>query len=86
MLVPALTEDRRKEIVKHLNKMAEEIKVSIRNHRREANDLFKKLEKDGEVPQDDVKRGLEHIQKQTDDHIKSVEKLLESKQAECMEV
>lgn len=84
--VPALTEDSRKEIVKMLSKMAEDIRVSIRNHRREANDRLRKLEKEGVVAKDDTKRFLEQIQKITDNHIAEVDSLLQAKEAECMEV
>jgi ribosome recycling factor len=84
--VPVLTEEGRREIVKHLHKIAEDIKVSIRNHRRDSNDLIKKLEKDGNVNKDEAKKSLEKIQKQTDDFIKQVDVHLAAKEAECMEV
>jgi len=84
--VPALTEDSRKEIVKHLHKLAEEKRVSIRNHRRDANDAIKKLEKDKTVTKDDVKRHLDSIQKQTDKHVAEIDSLLKAKEEECMVV
>ena len=84
--VPQLTEQTRKEVVRHLHKMAEEIRVSIRNHRREANEQLKKLEKDGELAQDQAKKMLEKVQKQTDTLIAEVDKLLAVKEAEVMEV
>lgn len=84
--VPVLTEESRKEIVKHLNKQAEEIRVSIRNHRRDANDELKKLEKDSIITKDDSKRCQDKVQKQTDQFVEEVEKLLKAKEAECMEV
>lgn len=86
ILVPALTEDGRREIVRHLHKKAEEIRVSIRNHRRETNEQIKKLEKDGEIAKDDTKRVLDQIQKQIDNYVGEVDTLLKSKEAEVMEV
>lgn len=86
VLVPALTEEARKELVKHLHKMTEEMRVSIRNHRRDANDILKMLEKDEGLSKDDAKRALDKVQKQTDQTIAEIEKLLEGKVAECMEV
>ena len=84
--VPALTEERRKEIVQHLNKMGEDSRVSIRNHRRDANDEAKTAEKAGELTQDDSKKVQDKVQKQTDSFIKEIEGLLQQKEAECMEV
>lgn len=85
IVVPALTEETRKDIVRHLHKLAEEMRVSVRNHRREANDQLKKLEKDG-ATKDDTKRGAEKIQKQTDSAIAEIDSLLKAKEAECLEV
>lgn len=84
--IPALTEESRKEIVKHLNKIAEDIKVSIRNHRRDSNDIVKSQEKAGSLTKDDSKKLLESIQKQTDAKIAEVDSLLKTKEAECLEV
>lgn len=84
--IPQLTEESRKEIVRSLHKMAEDIRVSVRNHRRDANDVLKKLEKDGLITKDDSKRGLERIQKQTDAYIEDIDKVLQVKEAECLEV
>lgn len=86
VVVPTLTEESRKELVRRLHKMAEEIKVSIRNHRRDSNDAIKKMEKDGLVSKDDSARALEKVQKQIDAQITEVDKLLAAKEAECMEV
>ena len=86
IVVPPLTEESRKEIVKRLHKLAEDIKVSVRNHRREANDELKKLEKDGTVSKDDAAKALEKVQKQTDASVAEVDNLLQAKEAECMEV
>ena len=84
--IPALTQESRKEIIKVLHKMAEEIKVSVRNHRRDANDILKKLEKDSDITKDDAKRLQDKVQKQTDGAIAEVDKMLAAKEAECMEV
>lgn len=84
--VPPLTEETRREIVKRLHKQAEDIRVSIRNHRRDSNDSIKKLEKGGEITKDDAKRALDQIQKHTDESIKQVDEHLVVKEAECMEV
>ena len=84
--VPPLTEESRKEIVRHLHKMAEDIRISIRNHRRESNDEVKAAEKEGLATKDDGKRALDQIQEQTNKFIGQVDTLLASKEAECMEV
>ena len=86
LVVPPLTEETRKDIVRHLHKMAEDKRISIRNHRRDANDSVKKLEKDGSVAKDDVKKVLDQIQKQTDAAIAEIDSLLQVKEAECLEV
>ncbi len=86
VLVPTLTEESRKEIVKRLHKLAEDMKVSVRNHRRDANEAMKKLEKDGEISKDDIAKVLDKIQKQTDSAVVEIDKLLQAKEAECMEV
>jgi ribosome recycling factor len=84
--VPALTEERRKEMVKLAGKKAEDHKVSIRNVRRDANDHLKKLEKDGDISKDDLQRYEGDVQKITDRHIAEVDKIREAKEAEIMEV
>ena len=84
--IPALTEESRKDMIRVLHKMAEEIRIGIRNHRRDANDLVKNLEKDSTITKDDSKRTLEKIQKQTDAYIEQVQGMLEGKEAEVMEV
>lgn len=86
ILVPPLTEESRKDLVKRLHKLGEEMKVSIRNHRRDANEVVKKLEKDGVVAKDASGKALEKVQKQTDGAIAEVDQLLAAKEAECMEV
>jgi ribosome recycling factor len=84
--IPTLTEEGRREIVKYLNKIAEDIKISIRNHRRDSNDIVKAQEKDSSLSKDDAKKVLEKIQTQTDKRIAEVDILLKAKEAECLEV
>ncbi len=84
--IPALTEERRKELVKKLHKLAEESRVAVRNHRRESIDELKKAEKDKEISEDDFHRGQESIQKVTDTYVAQIDKLLADKEKEMMEV
>ena len=84
--VPPLTEESRRDIVRLLHKLAEEMRVSIRNHRRDANDALKKLEKDSTLTKDEVKKGMEKVQVVIDSHIATIDKMLSQKEAEIMEV
>lgn len=84
--IPALTEDRRKEIVKTLGKMGEENKISVRNHRRDANDTLKKLKEDKAISEDDQKRGQDEVQKITDKYIAEVDAVMSEKEKEIMSV
>lgn len=84
--IPQLTEERRKDLVKVVKGMGEDCKVSVRNHRRDGNDLLKAGQKDGEIPEDEAKRAGEQIQQATDGHVKRIEELLHDKEAEIMEV
>lgn len=84
--IPALTEERRREYVKVLHKMAEEARVSVRHARKEANDEVKRLQKDGEVSEDEARRRQDEVQKATDRHIETIDELLRHKEAEVMEV
>ena len=84
--VPLLTEESRRDIVKHLGKMAEEMRISIRNHRRDANDEIKAAEKSGDLGKDDAKKALDDVQEQTDAHIAVIDSKLEEKEAQVMEV
>ncbi|MBE9531910.1 MAG: ribosome recycling factor [Proteobacteria bacterium] len=84
--IPALTEERRKELVKIARKYSEECKVSIRNSRRDANDLFKDMEKEKLITQDDLKKGQGDTQTLTDSEIAKIEKILVAKEAEVMEI
>lgn len=86
IMVPALTEERRKELSKMAKKSGEEAKVALRNERRTANDLIKKLNKNGEITEDDVKSGEADVQKLTDKYVKLVDDLIEQKEKEIMEV
>ena len=83
--IPALTEERRKELVKVVGKIAEEHKVSIRNIRRDANELLKGLKKDGDISEDDFFRAHDKVQKITDDYIKSVDEICQAKEKEILE-
>lgn len=84
--IPALTADRRQELVKLAHKYAEQGKVSIRNVRREAMDLLKKLEKDGKMSQDDHRGNSEKVQELTDRLIKEIDATLVTKEAEIQKV
>jgi len=84
--VPALTEERRKEMVKHLHKILEEHRTAIRNIRRDGNELIKKALKEKKITEDDERRSLEEIQKLTDDEIKKMEEMSKSKEKEVLEI
>jgi len=84
--VPSLNEERRKEYVKLLGKMAEEGRVSIRHHRRDGNEAVKALMKDGELSDDDGHRALDRVQELTDKYIKEIDDLLATKEREIMTV
>lgn len=84
--IPALTEERRKEMVKQVKKISEESKVAVRNVRRDSNEELKKLEKDSEITEDEMHKGMDRIQKIHDDFIQKVSDISEAKQAELMEV
>jgi ribosome recycling factor len=84
--IPPLTEERRKELVKVVKKMAEEKKVELRNHRREANETLKDLKKEKVITEDDLFRYQEEVQKITDSFVEKIDALLESKEKEIMEI
>ena len=84
--IPALTEERRKELVKVAKGKAEDARVAIRNIRRDGNEEVKTAEKEGHVSEDDSKKTLDKIQKITDEYIEKINKLLDAKDAEIMEV
>ncbi|AKP46894.1 MULTISPECIES: ribosome recycling factor [Bacillus] len=84
--IPPLTEERRKELVKLVRKEAEEAKVAVRNVRRDANEDLKKLEKNGEITEDDLRGYTEDVQKITDEHVKKIDDMAKKKEKEIMEV
>lgn len=84
--VPALTEDRRKDLIKKLHKMGEDAKVVIRNHRRDAIDNLKKQQKNGDISEDESRKGQETIQKLTDKYIAEIDQQAAAKEKEMMEV
>jgi ribosome recycling factor len=83
--IPPLTEERRKELVKVIHKMCEDHKVTVRNVRRDANDLLKSLKKDSEISEDDAFKGQDQIQKITDEHIKLIDECYKNKEKEILE-
>ena len=83
--IPPLTEERRKELVKVVHKMCEDYKVSVRNTRRDANDMVKSLKKDGDVSEDDAFKAQDQIQKITDEFITSVDECYKEKEKEILE-
>ena len=83
--IPPLTEERRKELVKVIHKMCEDHKVSIRNVRRDANELLKSLKKDGDISEDDAYKSQEEVQKITDEHIKLIDECYKEKEKEILE-
>lgn len=84
--IPALTGDRRKDLVKQVHKIAEEVRVRIRGVRREYNDLFKGMHDDKDITEDELKRALEKTQQVTDAYIKQVDQASEKKEKEVLEV
>jgi ribosome recycling factor len=84
--VPPLTEERRKDMVKHLHKVLEEHRTAVRNIRRDGNDAIKKAMKDKKITEDDEKRAMDEIQKLTDDEIKKMEEMSKGKEKEVMEI
>jgi len=83
--IPPLSEGRRKELAKLAKKMAEEGKIAVRNHRREANELLKELKNDKDISEDDQFRAQDDVQKITDEFIKKVDELTAEKEKEIME-
>lgn len=84
--VPPLTEERRRDMVKHLHKVLEEHRTAVRNIRRDGNDAIKKSLKDKKITEDEEKRALDEIQKLTDDEIKKMEEMSKAKEKEVMEI
>ena len=83
--IPPLTEERRKELAKLAKQMAEESKIAARNHRRDANDLFKELKNDKEISEDDMYKNQDEVQKMTDDFIKMIDEVTTEKEKEIIE-
>ncbi len=86
LVFPELNEERRKDLAKQIKKYGEEAKVAVRNIRRDANDNTKKMEKAGEMTEDDVKEADKEIQKYTDDSIATIDKMVEEKTKDIMTV
>jgi ribosome recycling factor len=84
--LPPLTAERRKELVKLVKKMGEEFKVQLRNHRRDANEMYKEMKKDKEISEDDLHKAQEKVQKTTDEYITKVDGVIGQKEAEIMEI
>jgi ribosome recycling factor len=84
--IPELNEERRKELVKHVRKLAEEFRVGVRNHRRDANDMIKDLHKDKKVTDDAMRAAEAKVQQFTTEFIEKIDKVLAAKEAEIMEV
>ncbi|ADL68936.1 ribosome recycling factor [Thermoanaerobacterium thermosaccharolyticum] len=85
LVFPDLTEERRKELVKLVHKKGEEARVAVRQIRRDANDIIKKMDKNGEISEDEKLKSEESVQKLTDKYIKEIDKILEQKEKEIME-
>ncbi|HPO05139.1 MAG TPA: ribosome recycling factor [Bacillota bacterium] len=86
LIIPQVTEERRKELTKTVRKMGEEAKIAVRNLRREANEALKKAEKSGELTEDDLKSDMDEVQKKTDACMKDIDAIIEHKEKEIMEV
>ncbi|HEY2663623.1 MAG TPA: ribosome recycling factor [Candidatus Binataceae bacterium] len=84
--IPELTEQRRKDLVKHIRKVAEDFRVSIRNHRRDANEWLRELHKEKQITEDDLHAGEAKVQQFTAEHIERIDKTLTAKEVEVMEV
>jgi ribosome recycling factor len=84
--IPALTEERRREIVKQVKHKGEEHKIAVRNERRDAKELIEASEKDGDIAADEAKKTLEKIQKETDDGVKRIDEVVAAKEKDVMQV
>ena len=83
--IPPLTEERRKELVKGVNKISEDHKIAVRNIRRDSNELLKGLKKDGDISEDDAFKAQDQVQKITDEHIKLIDDVNKDKEKEILE-
>ncbi|EKY26534.1 ribosome recycling factor [Clostridium celatum DSM 1785] len=86
LLIPELTEETRKNLVKNVKKIGEDAKVAIRSIRRDANEKIKSLKKDGHISEDEVKKGEESVQKKTDQYVKEIDTLVVAKEKEIMSI
>lgn len=84
--VPALTEERRREMVKIIKRMSEDAKISVRNARRDANETLKMLEKEKEITEDELKRSEKDVQQITDEFVSSIDSIVHNKEQEVMEI
>ena len=84
--IPELTEERRRDLVKHVKKLAEEFRVSLRAHRRDAIEMMKELHKDKELTDDELRRDQERVEHLTKEHVERVDKILKTKEDEIMAV
>lgn len=84
--IPALNEERRREMVRMLHKLAEEGRIAVRHARQEANKALKQQQSDGDISEDDARRQMDEVQKLTDDYIARIDQLLKAKEEEVMEV
>ncbi len=84
--IPELTEERRKELVRHIRKVAEDYRVSLRNHRRDANEHLKKMQKDKQIAEDEARATQDRVQKITAEYIERLDKVLKSKEDDLMAV
>jgi ribosome recycling factor len=84
--IPALTEERRRELVKHVRKLAEDYRVSVRSHRRDSLEMLKELEKDKDITEDDRRHTVEKVEALTKEYVERVDKTLKGKEEEIMAV
>jgi ribosome recycling factor len=84
--IPALTEERRREIVKQVRHKGEEHKIAIRNERRDAKELIEVSKKDGDISEDEAKKALDKMQKETDEGVKKIDETVAAKEKEVMQV
>ncbi|MBW1694423.1 MAG: ribosome recycling factor [Deltaproteobacteria bacterium] len=83
--IPPLTEERRKQLVRSIQKKSEEFKIAVRNIRRDSNEMLKSLKKDGEISEDDAFRAQDQVQKITDEHIRLIDDIFKEKEKEILE-
>ena len=86
LVIPQVTEERRKELTKIVKKMGEDAKVAVRNVRRDSNEKLKKMEKDHEITEDDLKEALEKVEKAVEKAVKAIDEAIDQKEKEIMEV